>query len=536
MLRLWYIFVILLYLTTVPAAAGAADGARTDVVEAFLDRIVEGEQVFLNRMQGYHPLMELYVQSSSSEDRKAALSGDEYAMGQVTVASDGVKWSAFTESAGFASKGRRSKFGLRSARAGLLSGGFAQMIVPDAYSFDRTTYEFSFQRREFLGEIRTLVFEVQPQASEPGRFIGRVWVDERSAQIVRFNGTFTGDTKNGVYFHFDSWRINTVDNFWAPAYIYIQDEDESGNLGARFAAQARLWNYQPVRRDEVDELTGILIEQASIEEEEAWQELTPLEAERSWREEAQRNVLRRLEIAGLLAPRGPVDEVAETVVRNLMASNGLALDIECRILLTTPLETFSIGHAIVISRGLIDVLPDEASLAMALSTELAHAALGHRMNSMYGFGDLTIFDDSEILHRLRLNRQPQEVSSASTRALEMLELSPYASEMANAGLFLQALASRAPTLPQLIRSNFGNALASQEKMSRLESIARMSPDLDEDSLDQIAALPLGSRVQLNPWSNEVSLRDVRPAEIRSVEDKLPFQVTPFVPHLRRFKP
>src|SRR5690606_19439976 len=115
--------------------------------------------------------------------------------------------------------------------------------------------------------------------------------------------------------------------------------------------------------------------------------------------------------------------------QNLLAANGLNLDIECRVLLTTPLETFSIGDAIVISRGLIDVLPDEASLAMALSTELAHVVLGHRMDTMYGFGDLTIFEDAEILDRLRLRRPVEEVDLAEAKAVELLKKSSYADKL-----------------------------------------------------------------------------------------------------------
>lgn len=520
------------FLLLTPLSANAAD---VDLVGSLLGRIVAGEQELLQRMRQHQPLMELYVQSTAGAEVQSALNGDEYAIGRVQVGDGGVEWSAYTESPGFVMEGRKSRFGIRRSQAGLLSRGFAQMIVPDAYAFDRETYEFVFQRREFLGEIRTLVFEVKPLTKQNGKFVGRIWVEEQGARIVRFNGTFTGATKKGIYFHFDSWRVNTADDEWVPAYIYIQDEDASGELGARFAAQARLWNYEPARSDEMDELTGILIEQAAVDEGEAPEEFTPLEAERRWREEAQENVLRRLETAGLLAPRGPVDEVAETVVRNLIAANGLSLDVECRVLLTTPLETFSIGKAIVISRGLIDVLPDEGSLAMALATELAHTALGHRMNTMYGFGDLTMFDDVEILDRLRLNRSAEEVSAASGRALELLENSPYSTKLGNSGLFLQALASRAPSLQQLIRSNFGNAVVTEEKIVRLEQVAQSAPALDEAALDQIAALPLGSRVRLNPWSNEVSLREVRPVEIRSVDDKMPFQVTPFVPYLRRWK-
>jgi hypothetical protein len=50
-------------------------------------------------------------------------------------------------------------------------------------------------------------------------------------------------------------------------------------------------------------------------------------------------------------------------------------------------ETFSLGRTIVISRGLIDVLPDEASLAMVLADELAHISLGHRTETMFAFSD-----------------------------------------------------------------------------------------------------------------------------------------------------
>ena len=520
-----------LILLTTAAAAAEPVGSRADLVERLLDRIVEGEQDFLSRMRAYQPFMEVYLQSA--DDLLEGSPGDQYAMGRVGVDLNGVNWTPFAESDGFVGRNRKSIKDKFLGGRGLLARGFAQMIVPDAFDFDRTTYAFSFQRREFLGSVRTLVFEVQPRTSRPGKFVGRIWVEEQGARIVRFNGTYTGGGTKDMFFHFDSWRVNAAADFWAPAFIYIQDEDVTGALGAHFAAQARLWNYSPARSDEVDELTAILVEQADSDSHGELEELTPLEAERKWQQESQRNVLRRLEQAGLLAPRGPVDEVAETVVRNLMAANGVALDIECRVLLTTPLETFSIGQAIVISRGLIDVLPDEASLAMALSPELAHAVLGHRMDTMYAFGDLTMFEDAEILDRLRLGRPAEEVSAASAKAVELLQKSSYADKLSNAGLFLKALASHAPRLPQLIRSNFGNAVASEERMARLAVLAGAAPELDERSLEQIAALPLGSRVRLDPWTNQISLRTVKPTEIRTADDKLPFKVTPFLINLQR---
>ena len=72
-----------------------------------------------------------------------------------------------------------------------------------------------------------------------------------------------------------------------------------------------------------------------------------------------------------------------TVVNNLEVTNNIELPrpVRTRVMLTSPLETFSVGNTIVVSRGLIDVLPDETCLAMVLSHELAHIVLGHNLGA-----------------------------------------------------------------------------------------------------------------------------------------------------------
>ena len=100
-------------------------------------------------------------------------------------------------------------------------------------------------------------------------------------------------------------------------------------------------------------------------------------------------------------------------------------------------------------------------------------------------------------------------------------------------LALQALERRSPMLPNLIQSNFGNALASPQRLLRLGELAEQAPELDEERLEQIAALPLGSRVRLSPWTNEIALKEAKPVELRTAKDKMPFEVTPFMPYLTR---
>ena len=145
-----------------------------------------------------------------------------------------------------------------------------------------------------------------------------------------------------------------------------------------FKAQTRLWGYD-LKNGREDELTQIRVDSNVRDESPTAQDAPPLQAERQWQQQAADNVLERLQRAGLAAPEGDVDKILLTVVNNLEITNNIELSppVRTRVLLTTPLETFSVGNTIVVSRGLIDVLPDESSLAMVLAHELAHIVLGH---------------------------------------------------------------------------------------------------------------------------------------------------------------
>ena len=112
----------------------------------------------------------------------------------------------------------------------------------------------------------------------------------------------------------------------------------------------------------------------------------------------------------MLAPEGDVDHILQTVVNNLEVTNNIDLPrpVRTRVLLTSPLETFSVGNTIVISRGLVDVLPDEASLAAVLSHELAHIVLGHNLGSKYAFNDRMLFDDDSTYQNLGFKHIPEE--------------------------------------------------------------------------------------------------------------------------------
>ena len=116
---------------------------------------------------------------------------------------------------------------------------------------------------------------------------------------------------------------------------------------------------------------------------------------------------------------------------------------------------------------------------------------------------------------------------------EILESSPYKQKLGNAELFLKAMSSRAGRLPKLIQATVGNQLASAETLQRLARFAIQAPALQEKSLVQIAALPLGSRIKVDPWTNQIMLMKAKPISLLSAREKMPFEVTPFAIHLTR---
>ncbi|PYY12353.1 MAG: hypothetical protein DMG61_16730, partial [Acidobacteria bacterium] len=264
-------------------------------------------------------------------------------------------------------------------------------------------------------------------------------------------------------------------------------------------------------------------------------EMSPIESRHKWQREAEDNVLDRMERAGVLAPAGEVTKVLETVVNNFEVTNNLNIqpEVRCRVLLTTPLESFTVGNTIVLSRGLLDVLPDEASLAMMLSHELAHIALGHSVNTKYAFSDRMIFPDEQVLQKIGMRRNDPDEDAADKKAVELLRNSPYKDKLGSAGLFLRALQSRSHELTWLISPNFGNRMAKGSDILRMESLIRSAPELKTSDVRQLAALPLGSRIKLDPWDDHVNLKRSKPEAVLSARDKLPFEVTPMIPNLVR---
>ncbi len=502
-----------------------------------LDRVIQREHLFLAQMRHMRPMVETYLQDLKSDsDGNSIPVKDQYFLGRLEM-NEGPDDVSFVGQPGFGHRMLNKLTGVYSMR--FLPLGFAQMVALDT-DFQKKYYKFTFVRREFLGEIRCLVIDVEPrQGSGTGRFKGRMWVEDQDYNVVRFNGTYYPHPKTSYYLHFDSWRLNLQPGMWLPAYIYSEESDLKYMMAKslHFKAQTRLWGYDLKGLGKNEEFTQILVDspQSVKDQSEAAADATPVVAERMWERQAENNAVDRLQKVGLLAPSGEVDKVLQTVVTNLLVTNNIDLqsDVHCRVLLTAPLESLTIGHTIVVSRGLLDVLPDEASLAMVLAHELSHIVLGHQFDTKLAFNDRMFFPDEESFHRLDFKRRAADEEAADTKAVELLKNSPYKDKLGTAGLFLKALQQRAPALPNLIRPHLGNGLAAGKSV-RMSTLLASAPQLEERRTDQIAALPLGGRIKLDPWSDHVDLAKAKPVPLISAREKMPFEITPFFPYLTRF--
>src|ERR1700741_565596 len=526
---------------TVAPAANAqpvppAATVQPTTMDQVVDRFVMREKGLIKMLQTRTPVIETYLQNLTLDPALGPVpQNDKYFLGRMDLSTsidrkDYIKDDQSMEKHLLGGFSKLFKVQYQPL-------GFSWMIFADRNDFDRQHYDFRYVRREFLGDVRCLVFDVTPKPKRGlGRFLGRVWVEDQDYNIVRLNRTYAPRPRNAYFFHMDSWRLNLIPGYWVPSFIYSEEGDFSAGAknAIAFKAQSRIWGYDLKKDGQSDELTNIRVDSVQDDSPTA-QDASPLAAERQWQQQAEDNVIERLTRAGLLAPEGELDKILQTVVNNIEITNNIDLPrpVRTRVLLTSPLETFSVGNTIVISRGLVDVLPDESSLAMALSHELAHIVLGHNLGSKYAFNDRMLFSDEATYQNLGFKHIPEEEAAADKKAIEMLNTSPYAQKLDGAGLFLKALNSRAGALSALLTAHLGNNMNEGSAVTRMSQLIGSAPQVDWNKLDQIAALPLGGRVKLNPWDDKVELVKSQPVAITSARDKMPFEVTPFFPRLTR---
>lgn len=507
-----------------------------------IDRIVSREHDEIFAFRRFRPIVETYIQNSTVRSGEVHLTGDFYLLGQANFMADDLAVTPLVQR-----KGQRVMKG--QFMGDYDPRGFLQEVYVDRDVFDRDYYDFHFVGREFLGNVHCLVFDISPRRSRPGtaHFRGRIWAEDRDFTIVRFNGKFYPGGRHiwhvSAYAHFDSWRVNVQPGLWLPAYIFNEEMSYKGSSknSVGFEAQTRLWGYNlnslryqgddPSRSLSVEFRTPVQGGSAS-----AQHGYSPPQAQPNWRAEAETSALDALESTGRLAAPSDVDEALNAVLNNLEVTNHIEIEpsVRCRVLTTTSLEIFTIGHTIALSRGLVDVLPDETTLAILLAQELASVMESNDVPDRYRFGNVAQVPAMnvpamKVLKHFQFHVPARDESAYGERALGIVRNSPYAANLGSARSFFEQLHKQSGQLSQLIRPRLAN------EVYRISQILESATVPQSDKLDETAAFPMRDRVELDPWSDKAELLKMPPARLEEISGgSLPFKLAPIMPFLTRY--
>jgi hypothetical protein len=519
---------------------------------ALIEKAIAREKVLIKNIQQRTPLVETYIQNTKPDVKLYQVPiEDEYMLSRVDF---GRGFFDKTYEARSASKhggffkgslgaiGNLSKLLKLDRRFTYNPLGFTEMMFLDPSSFDNQHYVFSFVRPEFLGSVRTWVYDVHPKVSGMGRFYGRIWVEDMDGNVVRFNGTFTppkSEDDSRYYFHFDSWRMNVQPGIWLPVAVYVEETERvEGEKSVGLKAQTHFWGYSLKLPTRESENVSVRVDDA-VDKSEDSQDVGPLQATRAWVTQAENNVIDRLVQAGLVAPLTPggyETTVLDQIVINLAVPNNLAFTdpVHCRVLLSTTIESTTVGNTILISKGLIDSLPNEESIASVVAMELAHIAMGHHIDTRYAFNDRLLFPDESTFQRINMYHSEADNIAASKRAEEFLQASMYKDKLPSAGLYWAQLAERGKVLKALNTPKLGDSLLREDGTPWMADLAHQAPKLNWDDLTQIAALPLGSWLKTDPWDDKVHMLNAKRYAPMNARDKMPLEVTPIVYKLQRY--
>jgi hypothetical protein len=518
---------------------------------ALVERAIAQEKVLIKNIQQRTPLVETYIQNTRPDVHLYQVPvDDQYILSRVDFGR-GFFDKTYQPRAG-------SKHGFFKGSFGAITGlskalglerftynptGFMQMMFLDPYGFDSQHYIFSYVRREFLGSVRTWVFDVHPKVNGMGRFYGRIWIEDQDGNVVRFNGTYTAPTSEDsskYFFHFDSWRMNVQPGIWLPVAVYVEETNRiEGEKTVGLKAQTHFWGYSLKLPSRDSENVSVKVDDA-VDKTDDSQDVGPLQATRAWVTQAENNVIDRLVEAGLVAPLnqgGFENKTLDQLVINLVVPNNLAFtdQIHTRILLSTTVEATTVGNTILISKGLIDSLPSEEAMASVVAMELAHIAMGHHIDTRYAFNDRLLFPDESTFQRIDMYHSDHDNAEAAKRAMEYMENSIYKDKLPNAGLYYAQLVDRSKVLKALNTPKLGDSLMKSDGTPWMADLEKMSPKLNWDDLAQRPANPLGFWLKTDPWDDKVHELNAKIYAYMNARDKMPFEVTPIFYKLQRYE-
>ena len=528
---------------------------------ALIDKSIAREAVIVKTLKARTPIVETYIQNMRTDAVMGQTpESDVHFLGRVNF---GKVIGDNTYAQGEKADNGKKKGLLKSLNpmgyfAGLTGAlhltfnqaGFVQMLLVDSNNYNRQTYTFEFVRNDFLGTIPTVVFDVNPvKNNATGRFAGRIWIERNSGNIVRFNGDFAGSEKDiAEFYHFDSWRTNVQEGLWMPTSVYIEETDpKSPQHTLKFKAVNYIWGYSLKTPPKDADQATLEVEGATDASQNA-PDVSPLQAQREWVQQAEDNVIDRLYQAGLIDAPSEFDQTLELLANNILAYNKIATDrpIKVRTLLTEPLETLSVGNTILISKSLLDTTAvpsadgkqaeQQGDLNTLLSFQIAHILLGHHIDTKFAFNDHLMFPQESAFEHIPMHHTDEENVAAAKKAIELMSVADLSDGQKYFGLYLQQLQAREKGLHSLTDPQIGDGLTKGDGSFWMQALVSKSPKLNNTDLQQQAAMPLSQLLRFDPWTDKVIQLHSAYAPLLSSRDKLPFEITPVYLKLAYWQP
>jgi hypothetical protein len=535
----------------------------TPAQNALIDKAIAREKVVIKTVKDRAPIFETYIQKMTPDPVLGQVpESDQHFLGRIEfskIIGDNAYQVNEATSKGTSNDGKLgflkhsgSFFSSLAGGGGLTfhESGFAQMLLMDSNGFDREHYTFGFVRNDFLGNTPTAVFDVTPISGKRvyGRFYGRIWVESRNGNVVRFNGDFSGSEKDvREFYHFDSWRTNIQPDLWLPTSFYVEESDpKSVSRTLSFKAINHVWGYVLKVPPPESANTSMDVVGATDVSNDA-QDVSPLGSQRAWVQQAEDNVIERLFQAGLLDAPSEFDKTLEALAGNIVAYNNIVLSrpIRVRTLLTVPLESVAIGNTIVISKSLIDttaVLTQDGAQQMGnlnaiLAFQIAHIILAHRLDTKYAFNDRLLFPTNSVFNRIPMHHTDADNAAAAKKALELLSAKELTDGQQYFGLYLQQLQQRVKALKSLNEPLIGDGLTKSDTDQTfwLAALMPKGPKLDMANLKQQAAMPLSSFLRFDPWTDQLITLHTAYEPLLTPADKMPFEVEPVYLKLSYYK-
>ena len=559
----------LLAAIAMPGHASIFGGSKKDEVtgrkltpgqSALIDKALVREKTTIKIVREREPIVETYIQNMRPDPVvRQVPESDEHFLGRVQF---GKQIGDDEYKSGPKNGEKTSIMSKLKGSVGFLGGvsnslhlqyneaGFVRIILLDSTGqFDKQHYNFYYVRNDFLGNVPTAVFDVSPvKKNEAGRFFGRMWVDTRDGNIVRYNGDLAGSEKDyKEFFHFDSWRTNVQPDLWLPNSVYVEESDPKSQTSTlKFKAINHIWGYVLKVPPAAAENTSLDVVGATDVSNDAT-DLSPLGAERQFVQQAEDNVVERLFQAGLLDAPSDFDKTLEALANNILAYNNIAVTrpIRVRTLMTEPLESLAVGNTIILSKSLIDttavVSSDGAqqtgNLNALLAFQLAHILSGHKLDTKYAFNDRLLFPDNASFKKIPMHHTDADNAEAAKKTLELLNAKELVDGQKYFGLYLQSLQARLKGLKALNEPMIGDSLIKGDAAGGfwLQALISKSDKLDIKDLKQQGAVPLSSFLRFDPWTDQLITLHTAFEPILSPSDKMPFEVAPVYIKLSYYK-